>query len=186
MKQRRKHSLNNPVNGLIAKVSPPETKDVEGSGETHATFMFRAPFAFVLWEEPGFGAKQTEIHILSFFLGQFDPHLTVSHFISFTTWRWWQHCLQSAVVKPEPKMVGFLARGHSVQHSMAAGLVAFCFPQMPQEAGFSIVLKAHSRRAAVLRKHSSWYAAHYSKWHYSWMSQSHKIGDFEAITAVND
>lgn len=87
MKQRRKHSLNNPVNGLIAKVSPPEIKDVEGCGETHAMFIFRAPFAFVLWEEPGFGAKQTEIHILSFSLGQFDPHLTVSHFISFTTWR---------------------------------------------------------------------------------------------------
>ena len=45
VKQRRKHSLNNPVSGLTAKVSPPETTDAAGPGETHATCIARAPVA---------------------------------------------------------------------------------------------------------------------------------------------
>ena len=125
MKQRRKHSLNNPVNGLIAKVSPPETKDVEGSGETHTTFIFRAPFAFVLWEEPALEQSRPR-YTSCLSLLEFDPHLSLPFHII--------HDMETmAALSPECRRKaraeggGILARGRSVQNGVAAGLHCVLF-----------------------------------------------------------
>ena len=46
------------------------------------------------------------------------------------------------VVKPEQKVVGFWHVGAQYRTVWRQDCIAFCFPQMPQEAGFSVVLKA--------------------------------------------